>query len=167
MDYNKNKIKTKYKGFSLLELLITLCILSILSFASIYYYQQNNHKTQLALYLNQFYSDLTYAKEQALTKKHPVHICPIHHQWENGYQLFVKAEHPNAHSRIPILLTRTPPYPNSLHIQAHFGLNQACVYFNAAGESLFNGHIIYVLENTKIYGKIILTQTGKMHLEIG
>lgn len=163
MVYNKNKLTRN--GFTLLELLITLSILSILSFSSIYYYQSHTNKTKLGLYLNQFYVDLSYAKEQALNKHAAVHICPVNHDWKNGYQVMLKAEQPSPISTHS-LLTRTPLYPSSFRIQAHFGLNQPCVYFNTQGKSLFNGHIIYSLEETSAYGKIILTQTGKMHLEL-
>ncbi len=158
MDYNKNN------GFTLLELLITLSIFSILSFASLYYYQNHNNKTKLNLYINQFFVDLTYAKEQALIKQNQVSICPIHHNWDKGYEITWQETKYNKKKNS--LLTRTPPYPNTLHIQSHFGLHQPCVYFDAQGQSLFNGHFIYTLEKSEAYGKVILTQTGKMHLEI-
>ncbi len=146
------------KAFTLLELLITLTIFGILAFSSGYYYQQHSSKTKLSLFIQQFYADLSYAKEYAVSKKQMITVCPIHAYWENGYTLTAK-------NNAPILI-RTPPYSSDHKIHAHFGLNQSCLFFNDLGHSVFNGHMAYFYDNNQSYGKIILTQTGKMHLEI-
>lgn len=154
MGYNNQK------AFTLLELLITLTIFSILALSSGYYYQQHSSKTKLSLFAQQFYADLSYAKEHAASKRQPVSVCPINKKWENGYEVTI--------TPIPstLILTRTPPYSDDHKIQAHFGLNQPCIFFDAQGHSVFNGHLAYLYDSDKSYAKIILTQTGKMHLEI-
>ena len=150
MGYNKTK------AFTLLELLITLSILSILSLAGVYYYQTDPNKTKLSLFSNQFYVDLSYAKEQALIQQKTIRICPIKQNWTNGYEINLNSD---------IVLSRTPNYPNNMRIESHFGLNQPCVYFDKQGQSLFNGHFSYSIPNNQTQAKIILTQTGKIHLE--
>ncbi len=163
MGCNKNKYFA-FKGFTLLELLITLFIISLLSFAGIYYNQTHPNKTKLSLLANQFYFDLSYAKEQAMVQQQMVSICPIdpNQEWKMGYKVQIHAPNDTPST---LLLTRTPPYPKAQLIESHFGLNRSCVYFNAKGQSLFNGHFLYFFEKNSSYVKIILTQTGKIHLE--
>jgi hypothetical protein len=131
-----------------------------------YYDQTHPNKTKLSLLANQFYFDLSFAKEQAMLQQQMVSICPIdlNGQWKKGYQIQIHSPNQAAHT---LLLIRTPPYSDSQLIQAHFGLNQPCVFFDSKGHSLFNGHFLYSFEKSMAYVKIILTQTGKMHLETG
>jgi prepilin-type N-terminal cleavage/methylation domain-containing protein len=149
----------KQTAFTLLELLITLSIFSFLTLAGVYYYQIHPNKTKLGLFANQFYVDLSYAKEQARIRQKTVRICPIEQNWTKGYEVNINSE---------MILSRTPPYPNTILIEAHFGLNQPCVYFDRRGQSLYNGHISYFYSAEKQIpiAKIIVTQTGKMHLSI-
>ena len=152
MDYSNQK------AFTILELLITLTIFSILTLSSVYYYQQHNSKTKLSLFVQQFYADLSYAKEHAVSHNQTVTVCPTNTNWENGYKLTIKNASP--------ILIRTPPYSLDHKIHAQFGLNHPCLFFDAQGHTVFNGHIAYFFDKDKPYAKIILTQTGKMHLEI-
>lgn len=152
MGYNNQK------AFTLLELLITLTIFGLLTLSSVYYYQQHNSKTKLSFFVQQFYADLSYAKEYAASHSQTVTICPTNTYWENGYQLAIEHASP--------ILIRTPSYSSDHKIQSHFGLNKTCLFFDVQGHSIFNGHMAYFFDSNKLYAKIILTQTGKMHLEI-
>lgn len=146
------------KAFTLLELLITLTIFGILALSSVYYYQQHSSKTKLSLVVQQFYADLSYAKEHAASHNKTLTVCPLDLYWENGYTIAIKNASP--------ILIRTPPYSSDHKIQSHFGLNHICLFFDAQGHSMFNGHMAYFFDSNQLYAKIILTQTGKMHLEI-
>lgn len=148
---------SKQKAFTLLELLITLTIFGILALSCAYYYQQHSSKTKLSFFVQQFYADLSYAKEHATAHNKTVTVCPINTHWENGYVVAIQKSSP--------ILTRTPPYSSDHKIQSHFGLNHICLFFDVQGHSIFNGHMAYFFDNDKPYAKIILTQTGKMHLE--
>jgi len=151
-------VYSSQKAFTLLELLITLTIFSILTLSCVYYYQHHNSRTKLSLFVQQFYADLSYAKEHAVSHNQIVTVCPINTHWENGYKITVNNASP--------FLIRTPLYSSDQKIQTHFGLNHTCLFFNSQGHSVFNGHISYFYDSDKLYAKIILTQTGKMHLEI-
>lgn len=157
------------KGFTLLELLLTLSLISFLAFSGVYYHQQASNQSQLSLFAHQFYFDLGYAKEQAITKQQSVSICPLpstsENNWDNGYEITLLSN-TSLLSNTTILRRESLYFPD-LSIQSHFGLNHTCVYFDALGQSLFNGHIKYTLEKKPAYAKITLTQSGKMHLEIG
>ncbi len=82
----------KLKGFTLLELLITMMLFLGLSLIAIASYSYFLHKNERQTFIDEIKNSIQYAKTQALILNSTVYLAPIDDSlnWANGIQLFTR-----------------------------------------------------------------------------
>lgn len=153
---------TKLKGYSFIEILITLTIISLLlhlgcgAFGSLL---DRYHSESVA---SSLFQHLQFARTEAIKRNRIVSLCPsldfqyCTHDWTSQYMVFIAQE--NFPIRSENLL-RTIKIPNSVRITS---TNQAIIKYNGDGRSLSRSTISISMQ--KIKEKIVIYDSGRARI---
>jgi len=156
----------KIKGGSLIELLITLSIISMLITFGIYYNRTMHQKNMAAVASQQLYHGLQLAKTEAIKSKHIIGVCPSENgsscsdNWHNPLIVFVSESSPL------IVLYQITYYTAPLTVQCNLGLKQKAFYFAASSRAIYSGScaLYQPNEHTPVF-KVIVSQSGRIRTE--
>lgn len=87
-----------FRGFTLLELMVTLSILLILATASSFFYHEVKENIDADVAIHRLRSAMNYARSEAILRGQAVVLCPsndnktCHKDWSLGYMVFVDIE---------------------------------------------------------------------------
>lgn len=83
--------RLRFAGFTLVELMVTLAVLSIMALMAAPSLRDFSRNQELASVASDFLVDVTYARNQALTRNRRVIIAPTtaDDSWKGGWRIFV------------------------------------------------------------------------------
>lgn len=148
-------VSNKPRGFTILELIITLAIAGvILHFASDNYARWIT-STQAKSYTTQLLTDLQYARQWAITHRITTTLCPFDpdtqdcgNDWTQGYAIL--------QANTPIRIY------SGLPLQSHLSFNRNKVSFNAQGHAPgSNGTFIYTGQGLSKTIEIVINVLGR------
>lgn len=152
---------TQYKGlgFTLVELLITLCIVSVIFFLCqtplSLFFTSVSHETDA----HRFFQTLAFARQVAIKGNRLIFVCPTKNQkecesdWSQGYMVFY---YPSPSQRIIELLRVEKNSP-----QAFIQSNTALIQFSGDGRSL--NRATFKIMAAKPF-KIVVFDSGRIRL---
>lgn len=127
------------KGLSLVELLVTLSIISILSLIAIPGMGRLRQDQELSNYLSTLRGSLAYARQEAIRTGSSVSITPKQSRWQNVWQVFLDANHDGivqAHERV---LRDAAPVRNGLSLSGNTPVQSYIRYTPSGRATLVNG----------------------------
>lgn len=132
-------------GYTLIETIIVLGILSILSSSAIFYFLQNHAQTKTHLAAEQLIHHLQYARSEAIKRNQVVGVCGItadnqcSTNWDKGYFIYTSA-HPQSTQREIIKINK---YSTSyFSTRSQFATQAQAVQFAPSGRVYHNGKIV-------------------------
>lgn len=158
------------QGWSLFELIITLCIVTILGLAGTPGFSKHIKRSQSEKAANLTLNDLKLAQQQASLKQQTITFCPtINKQCtKSGAQHISVFIDSNGNHRVDqqeevITFTKITDDNNYLKIKASFG--RPYFRFNASSRALESGSIFYCPEREDLFGQVItLNLAGRAYL---
>ncbi len=165
----------KIRGFTLIELVITLFIMSILAFQVIpSFYNMIEHYRSFAI-INQFKTHVSAARHYALANNTSITLCKSSNQldcggsWQEGFIIF---EDPNKNGQVDadetIFRVVNDPFEEGTLKWRSFG-NKAYLQFHPTGRTYYqNGTFTYCPEDAtaKQAMGFSVTVTGRLQLAI-
>lgn len=142
--------KRLLQGFSLIEILISLVIISIVAFFGIQGFSDFFEHSKQRVYMRQLYHDLKWARVEAIVLNTPVTL-QANHDWCSGWEISSTSQvlkHRDGIKNCKILFSGS--------------LSATSFQFIPDGSSNYqNGHF-YFYEQEKVTMKIIINQTGRV-----
>lgn len=134
-----------YYGYTLIETIIVLAVISILSSSAIFYFLQNHAQTKTRLAAEQLIHHLQYARSEAIKRNQVVGVCGIQTDnqcstnWDKGYFIYTTS-HPQSTQREIIKINRysTSHFSTSSRLATH----AQAIQFAPSGRVYHNGKII-------------------------
>ncbi|MCE0723903.1 MULTISPECIES: GspH/FimT family pseudopilin [Legionella] len=153
----------KVKGFTLLELMITMFLFLSLSIVGIgsytYFMKKNEQKT----FIDELRTAIQYAKMQAIILGNSVYLAPldVSSSWSNGMVLNFLNKKTN---KIELIYQWQWSHP-------HWDLNwvgvsttNKIVFSTHPGQAISNGHFILINKDTREQVVIILNRLGRIRI---
>jgi type IV fimbrial biogenesis protein FimT len=145
-------MKTCSKGFSLLELLITLSIASLLLLLAIPAWKNIREQQEINALTRRLQATFTYARNQAILRHEVILITPQNNNWKNGWRVITEKHQQT-------LQVFTPP-PNHLQLQLIVLRKNNQIKIMPDGTTNgSNGHFSYSKTN------LIFNRGGRLHTE--
>ena len=149
------------KGYSLIELLYSLCILSVLLILCISGMHSMNEKQHADLAVKRLFHLLQYARNEAITRQQSVNICGSHDMqecsadWSNGYIIFIADKSPNMPRQVLYQVNNKPG------LSIHSGAKKFFRFY-PDGRSHTNGTIKF---SDPQQSKIVILNSGRCRIE--
>lgn len=150
-------------GFTLLEILTCLLLLSVISFFSLSYTPSLYKKNQLQALTSEIKSSIHIAKMQALIEGKPLMLAPLYPaNWSNGMELII--DNPNHQKDKPLYEWHWKPA--NIHVEWHgFQSNEYLLFASDLRASHTNGYFLIKNANQQI--KLVVNRLGRVRqLEI-
>jgi type IV fimbrial biogenesis protein FimT len=160
----------KAHGWSLLELLVVLSVITLLAFSAAPSFKNNFERARSERASNALLSQIKNARQHALSTQQETTFCPIKEDKCNkhGAQHIAAFLDKNKNRKIDpeeeiIFHSKITEGEDFLKTRASFG--RSYFYFNAEGHSSHGGSIFYCPERPDLYGQIIsLNLAGRAYL---
>lgn len=136
----QNSKKGKVKGFTLVELTITLLIGSILLAWGIPNYRDLKHRNQVTDSVNEMVYGLTLARAEAVRYGRNVRVVPIGGDWNNGWRLITSG----LEGAADIRLYDQEPLPE-MNVT---GVPTVPIQFNSLGELVGGAELVFNVTHT-------------------
>lgn len=158
------KMKIKSNGFTLIELIFTLGIVSILlilstSISSVFIKHQVNTQT------SKLFHTMQYARSEAIKRGQTVVLCPTQDfhlcspKWDKGYMVFVPAQNQTQDIK-NILRIETIPHHLTVNSKAI-----TAIKYSSDGSSLTRATIHVINHQNQCEQKIVLYDSGRSRIE--
>jgi type IV fimbrial biogenesis protein FimT len=154
------------QGFSLLELLVVLSLITITALWIIPTYKTSLTQSEDHILSTQLLHAINTARNEAITRGIPITLCQsAHHeicsgQWQDGQVILIDDE-PNTEKTILYVFDRT--FPGILHWRS--SLKHNYLRLLPAGEAEENGTFWYCHQNEKYPAwKIVVNKSGRPRL---
>ena len=159
------------RGFTLVELLVTLSIIGMLTFyaiPSLYHFYANN---KLWLYTQKFTQTLTLARSEAIKRNSEVLICPIEHtkqcasgnNWNKRWMIFVDNNKNRKWEKEEPVLRRTHFDDSPISIRST--RKSRIIYFSNGKSAGSNASFIFCDGRGADYAKaVILSNSGRFRV---
>ena len=153
----------KIKGFTLLELLITMFLFIILSFIGIASYSYLLNKNEQQTIIDELRTAIQYAKFQANILGHPVHLAPLDGSlnWTKGMALSVLNKQNNKMELIYQWQWQHPRW--NLNWEGVRSTDKI-IFSNNPIQAISNGHFTLVNTHTHEQIVIILNRLGRVRV---
>ncbi|EIK53553.1 type-4 fimbrial pilin related signal peptide protein [Stutzerimonas stutzeri TS44] len=127
------------KGFSLAELLVTLSIISILSLIAVPGIGKLRQDQALTNSLSALRGSLAYARQESIRTSSSVSIKPKQNRWQNGWQVFLDANHDGILQTQERVLRDAPPVGHGLSLTGNTPLQDYIRYTPNGRATLASG----------------------------
>jgi prepilin-type N-terminal cleavage/methylation domain-containing protein len=149
------------RGFTLVEILVVLLIVSILSGAALYYNSDSYSQSKLQIKSDELLHHLKYARAQAIQKNQRVGLCGMQDaqtcgpSWEMGYLIFTPKEilHVQAHVDKSIIVT------------GQFNHSDNTIQFMPTGQARDTGRVTLSSKNATLNKTIFVSLAGRARVE--
>jgi type IV fimbrial biogenesis protein FimT len=133
---------TEPPGFTLLELLIVLAILSILFASALPELGNMLAGRQLRTSSSELLAAINETRAQAIARRRVVTLLAENGDWQQGWLIVIDANANRSPDQGEAILSRSRPHPARLKVRAKFTDNTAPSYisYNAAGRSCRAAH---------------------------
>ena len=81
-----------YKGFTLVELVVTLAVASIILSIAVPSFRNMIQNNRATTYANQFIADLSLARIEAIKRGETVYMTSVGSNWNDGWRIWVDAD---------------------------------------------------------------------------
>jgi prepilin-type N-terminal cleavage/methylation domain-containing protein len=151
----------KLKGFTLLELLITMVLLLSLSMVAIASYSYFLRKNERQMLVDELKNSVQYAKSQALILNSTVFLTPIDDSlnWANGVRLVTKNKKTN---KIETLYQWQWHYPRWQLSWSGVRPGNKIIFSNNPANAMCNGRFILTNRDREEPAEIILNRLGRI-----
>lgn len=155
----------KMHGFTLLELLITVAIMSIMVTAGLPSFQAIIEGSRLTSAANSMVSALQLARMEAI-KQHKSVLVIKKTNWENGWNVFVDSNGDNSQdSTTEPTLTSFDKVGSAMTVKTSGTFNNYAGY-GANGRSNAGGNFAFCSSsNTQDFRTVVVALTGRVHVE--
>lgn len=133
---------SRHFGFTLLELMLSLCLMAILSFFSYSSLLTLYRKNELEVLINEVKATIVFSKNQSILRSQNLVLSPLpgSNEWADGMLLFVDNKEHRYHSGIKIV-HEWHWNRNNIHLQWHgFRSNTYLIFSRDLRKSSCNGH---------------------------
>lgn len=151
----------KYNGFTLVEIMITLAVLSVLIAVGVPQFSSSTANSRLTTVINKLSGDLAFARTEAIKRGVDVDVTSVNADWAtSGWRIAaVNTSGPNTTLRI------SPPVTSSATINN--SLATTSVIFSANGRTAAQVAFTLCDNRGQNFGKrVTLNQTGQTYLVI-
>ncbi|MFJ1267767.1 GspH/FimT family protein [Legionella lytica] len=151
----------KLKGFTLLELLLTLMLLLSLSLVAVASYSSFLHKNERQTLIDELKNSIAYAKTQALILNSPVVLTSLNDSlnWASGLRLSIKNKKTNKIETLYQWQWQHPRWQLSW-IGARSG--NRIIFSNNPANAMCNGRFILTSRDNDEPTEIILNRLGRI-----
>ncbi len=152
------------KGFTLLELLLTLSLISTITFLSLSYAPSLYKKNQLQTVSTEIKSAIHTAKMQALAKGKPLTLAPLSNtnDWSKGMLLFVdNPKHQSTPNTEPLYEWHWKSAGTDVFWHG-FQSKDYLLFTTDLRSSMTNGY--FVIKNTQQQIKLIVNRVGRVRI---
>ena len=159
----------KNSGFTLLEVLISMLLVSILSVFALTSFSNVAHKIELENYINSLTSFLKQAKNLSIASNSSLIVLPKNILWSGGMILIRSEDIDNYTDQKNIYINKLDKPPKYLTLNFHgFGLSDKLVFDATDGIWVTNGHFDLIdksdKKSQKIY-QISISKSGDIKLK--
>ena len=164
----------KNSGFTLLEVLISMLLVSILSVFALTSFSKVAHKIELENYINALTSFLKQAKNLSIASNSSLIVLPENNLWSDGMILVRPEDIDNkifnkiANKNLYINKLDKPPKYLTLNFHG-FGLSDKLVFDATDGIWVTNGHFDLIDKSDKKFQKVYqikISKSGNVNLKI-
>jgi len=149
-------------GFTLIELMIVLLILSVLILGALPAWQSSSEDTHLSVVENELIQALHYARNSALLsgKTLTLNPDPITHEWSDGLVLFQDNATHQFHRGDKIEYQWHWKYPE-VHVQWHgFRSNDFLIFASDYNHASLSGHFALMVNGKE--KKVVINRLGRV-----
>ncbi len=168
----KSLLTQQQAGFTLLELVFTLAIITIASFTLPGVSASFIYSNKVVVAVNQIAADMAYARSEAVTRSQNVQLCKTlnglectrSNQWETGWMIFVD-ENQNRKRELSEPVLKYQPKVDAINITYRGSGSSHYIRFRADGASGVNGTFAFCSDSAGQYKRaLILFRTGRLRL---
>ena len=148
----------KQTGLTLIELIVTLAVISVLLVLGVPQFQSTTANSRLTTTINKLTGDLAFARTEAIKRGEPVAVTASSNNWANGWTTAVTISGVTEDLRFSPALTADVALTTS-------GVN--AIQFNADGRSTASVNFTLCDDRTGSFGKLVnLATTGQTFLRV-
>jgi len=159
------------KGFTLVELIVTLTFASILALYAIPNFIQFVDRTRYRLEIHHLIQSVELARSEAIKRGQYVTLCPSNNKvdcgdnWGEGYLVFVDTNHNGLRESTEILLSSHQPSLTGQNVTfKHFGRHQETLALTLSplGQTQNNGSFRFMPNDSNQFGgvKLVINSAG-------
>jgi type IV fimbrial biogenesis protein FimT len=154
------------KGLSLVELLVTISIISVILSVAMPSASRLREQQQLASVLSDLRGGLALTRQEAIRTGSSVSIAPSANHWQNGWRIFRDTDHDGIWDAGEHLLREVPALPDTLSLSSNTPLRRYIRYTPSGRATLVNGGYqmgtLSLCENTSTKGyQLRLNNAGR------
>ncbi len=154
----------RHKGFSLIELLVTLTFIAILALSSIGSFSYFVRKNEQQMILDELRTAVQFARIQAVNLESTLSLSPLDtsQDWAKGVVL----RQLNHKTKIPELLYKWQwSHPHWVIEWSGIGSSHNIILANNPGNSISNGHFTLTNNQTKKQVILVLNRLGRVRIK--
>lgn len=167
----------QYRGFSLIELMITVAITAIAMAVAVPSFQQTIRTNRVVSLTNELSASLQLARSEAVTRGYPVTVCKSAHpeaadsacdgaNWQNGWVVFVEQDSSGSRGSIDtndLRLRVAQPKTSQFDITASNFAN-AITYFPTGASNNLGSFTIQDAQDSSYARKIKIARSGRVRV---
>lgn len=162
-----------YKGFTLIELMITVTIMSILLTVGLPSFQSIIASSRLTSAANGMVSALQLARVEAVKQSKPVVIAKKNGNWQNGWVVFVDLNSTSASSYVPVQDANEPTLASfdslspTIMVKNNLATSGTQLYYKISGQSNKRGTFSFCTNpgTNQDFRSVVIAATGRIHVE--